>query len=582
MNESGKGSFGGAGSFLTNYYAIWRKGLNEELPNPYGVKQGETYAQRMFYNRSMDPRASFYKFYNYLIAIAEKEANKEREFVEKELERMGRNGLTSKHLQAAERAIKDDNFGMAYSLMLRNEEEYNQLVKEFHGGKFKNISHTNGFFAKEFFKFLERKFSEQLEVQDEKIIAKFYENSNITVDSLVEEWVAEILNGSSGVVMSSVNKIKKDMKELMLDKFKKAGISGVDSIYDNIFGYNNDISKLTNNQTVRGGKSNRRRPIKSLTREISENLARGVANGMAQELAAMEAQGRKGLSISAGKLLKNIRNEFTNETHTNVQQKVDGLSFVLYDSTIDIYAIAKEIFGDSADISQEQINQLIQKLEEQAGATDKIFMVTTNIKGYKSRMNMTIAKSASYSQRISDLIHMAQEAEGMPPLSMEKLGFMFVNTMKGCLQENRIHYIEEYVAAICAAWLWDDYGELFSLEERKSPIKKIRMFASGGFYYSASQLIKTAAEQLKNETDKSKNFVKVDFKTPTFNADGYYVELKNKYPVPEGETNYTEWQNALKPRWDAMRDKVLKEGKIHITIVQKNLESILGELKTYF
>ena len=582
MNESGKGSFGGAGSFLTNYYAIWRKGLNEELPNPYGVKQGETYAKRMFYNRSMDPRASFYKFYNYLIAIAEKEANKEREFVEKELERMGRNGLTSKHLQAAERAIKDDNFGMAYSLMLRNEEEYNQLVKEFHGGKFKNISHTNGFFAKEFFKFLERKFSEQLEVQDEKIIAKFYENSNITIDSLVEEWVAEILNGSSGVVMSSVNKIKKDMKKLMLDKFKNAGISGVDSIYDNIFGYNNDISKLTNNQTVRGGKSNRRRPIKSLTREISENLARGVANGMAQELAAIEAQGRKGLSISAGKLLKNIRNEFTNETHTNVQQKVDGLSFVLYDSTIDIYAIAKEIFGDSADISQEQINQLIQKLEEQAGATDKIFMVTTNIKGYKSRMNMTIAKSASYSQRISDLIHMAQEAEGMPSLSMEKLGFMFVNTMKGCLQENRIHYIEEYVAAICAAWLWDDYGELFSLEERKSPIKKIRMFASGGFYYSASQLIKTAAEQLKNETDKSKNFVKVDFKTPTFNADGYYVELKNKYPVPEGETNYTEWQNALKPRWDAMRDKVLKEGKIHITIVQKNLESILGELKTYF
>lgn len=582
MNESGKGSFGGAGSFLTNYYAIWRKGLNEELPNFYGVKQGETYANRMFYNRSMDPRASFYKFYNYLIAIAEKEANKEREFVEKELERMGRNGLTSKHLQAAERAIKDDNFGMAYSLMLRNEEEYNQLVKEFHGGKFKNISHTKGFLAKEFFKFLERKFSEQLEVQDEKIIAKFYENSNITIDSLVEEWVAEILNGSSGVVMSSVNKIKKDMKKLMLDKFKNAGISGVDSIYDNIFGYNNDISKLTNNQTVRGGKSNRRRPIKSLTREISENLARGVANGMAQELAAIEAQGRKGLSISAGKLLKNIRNEFTNETHTNVQQKVDGLSFVLYDSAIDIYAIAKEIFSDSADISQEQINQLIQKLEEQAGATDKIFMVTTNIKGYKSRMNMTIAKSASYSQRISDLIHMAQEAEGMPSLSMEKLGFMFVNTMKGCLQENRIHYIEEYVAAICAAWLWDDYGELFSLEERKSPIKKIRMFASGGFYYSASQLIKTAAEQLKNETDKSKNFVKVDFKTPTFNADGYYVELKNKYPVPEGETNYTEWQNALKPRWDAMRDKVLKEGKIHITIVQKNLESILGELKTYF
>jgi hypothetical protein len=45
---------------------------------------------------------------------------------------------------------------------------------------------------------------------------------------------------------------------------------------------------------------------------------------------------------------------------------------------------------------------------------------------------------------------------------MEKLAFMFVNTMPGCLQENRIHHITDYVAAICAAWLWDDYGEIFS------------------------------------------------------------------------------------------------------------------------
>jgi hypothetical protein len=42
--EISNGAFGGAGSFMTNYYAIWRNGLDEEPPNWYGVKQGETYA----------------------------------------------------------------------------------------------------------------------------------------------------------------------------------------------------------------------------------------------------------------------------------------------------------------------------------------------------------------------------------------------------------------------------------------------------------------------------------------------------------------------------------------------------------
>jgi hypothetical protein len=31
-----------------------------------------------------------------------------------------------------------------------------------------------------------------------------------------------------------------------------------------------------------------------------------------------------------------------------------------------------------------------------------------------------------------------------------------------------------------------------------------------------------------------------------------------------------------------MRDKVMKEGKIHISVVQKDLEKILGNLSLYF
>jgi hypothetical protein len=116
-----------------------------------------------------------------------------------------------------------------------------------------------------------------------------YSESGLTIDTLVEEWVNELLAGSDGAILSSIDKIKEDMKNAMLKKFQDAGVVGVNTTFDNIFGLENDISKLTSNKTVRGGKSNRRRPVKSLIREISSNIARGVANGMGQELAAVAA-----------------------------------------------------------------------------------------------------------------------------------------------------------------------------------------------------------------------------------------------------------------------------------------------------
>jgi hypothetical protein len=54
--------FTGGKSFMSNGYVIWRNGLAGEPPNFYGVRQGSTYADRMFYIRSLDVRSSFYKF----------------------------------------------------------------------------------------------------------------------------------------------------------------------------------------------------------------------------------------------------------------------------------------------------------------------------------------------------------------------------------------------------------------------------------------------------------------------------------------------------------------------------------------
>jgi predicted NAD-dependent protein-ADP-ribosyltransferase YbiA (DUF1768 family) len=51
--------------------------------------------------------------------------------------------------------------------------------------------------------------------------------------------------------------------------------------------------------------------------------------------------------------------------------------------------------------------------------------------------------------------------------------------------------------------------------------------------------------------------------------------------MPARDVTKEEWQGQLKKRWDAMRDRIMSEGKIHIGIVQKDLEKILGELSLY-
>jgi hypothetical protein len=77
-------------------------------------------------------------------------------------------------------------------------------------------------------------------------------------------------------------------------------------------------------------------------------------------------------------------------------------------------------------------------------------------------------------------------ADGLPKNSVEKLIFMLANTMDGCIAEDRIAEIGNYIAAVAVAWMWDDYTGLFSTVSTPGKIEEVRMFASGGIYYSAS------------------------------------------------------------------------------------------------
>jgi hypothetical protein len=42
---------------------------------------------------------------------------------------------------------------------------------------------------------------------------------------------------------------------------------------------------------------------------------------------------------------------------------------------------------------------------------------------------------------------------------------MLNNTIPDCLNEQGVHSIIDYIAAICVAYMWDDYTALMSVEE---------------------------------------------------------------------------------------------------------------------
>ena len=108
--------------------------------------------------------------------------------------------------------------------------------------------------------------------------------------------------------------------------------------------------------------------------------------------------------------------------------------------------------------------------------------------------------------------------------------------MDDCVASHHKELLGDYFSAIFAAWMWDDYTEMFKMAERDN-IKRIRIFNSGGLYFSASQMMKRTLEDLQNEAGSS-SFIYAEITPPTFNPHAFYSSLKTKYSVegiPGGE-----------------------------------------------
>lgn len=584
--ERGSYRFGGGTSFMSNGYAIWQRGLGDDEPNWLAKQQGNTYIERMFYTRSLDQRSSFYKFTQFLSQIQQKEAEKERKYIELKLTSMKLNILDPERYQAISKAIYNNQFGLAYTLLLERGQSIKELKEELGKKHFNNISHMNSFWNKQFSDFFERKFSEMAQIKGDRLVSGFFE-TDVSIDSLVDDWIAELISGSNGVIVESLEPMRKKMKDELSKYLIKAGFGQAEDYSANLFGNNQDITSLAKNKTVYTNKtlksnktSKRTRKASTIIREIAAGISNAVGRGIAQEFAQTAAQGRDGNSISlnTGEFKKEIYKELSGQ-YGKVNQKTDVMSIEIFNGTINLQDLARRVFSEYGDDLQDGLEALIKQLEQSAKEGEQIFQVSTNVKGYRSKRDLMIAQEENFKQRTQNLVKMAKEAQDIPAFSMEKLIFMLNNTVDGCIAENQIHNLTNYIAAICVAWMWDDYTDLFSVSESNSTIQKIRMFNSGGIYYSASQIIGQTLDELLSKYQGS-SFVVVDIKPPNFDADEMYKSLKDKHPVP-ANNNKQEWQDVLAIRWNKMRDYVASNGTISIKIQQAGLENIIGKLQQY-
>lgn len=557
-------AFTGGTSFMTNHYAIWKDGLAGQGANWYAVHQGNTYIDKMFYSRSMNEQSSYYKFLDFLERIERKESKKEKEMILTEIEKIQKNRPEARSIQMAWRAVDQGDYGLAYTLLLQNEDEIEQLVKDYQGLGNRNISHMNLFWDAEFSTKLADKLENFLSNQES-------DKLDLTLEEMVEEWLEEGLTGPYGLAPQALS----DLKNTVLEQIRKYFLDH-ELLLSTSTKNKSKISKTALNKVLKSTKyytpKGKERTLKQALRFFTEAVTSSI-RGLSQEASQTKKQASLGFAFNTGKLRKEIEKKVS-EGKGSVQIKADTITYIFGEATIDIESIVNALqqYGEE-DVAGAMAEVERQLLKLQKDSETKIFRVATNIKGYRSRHDLQIEKKESFLQRTENLRKIATT---MPNFSMDKLIFMLNNTMPGCLNEKRQHHIIDYLAAICMVWMWDDYTELFSVDSDIGAINTVHMFASGGIYYSASQILKQTRQNLINRASKN-SFVNIEIIPPKFDAEAEYERLMKEYPV-ENVKDYQTRQNLLASRWNEMRDKIEREGQIGIYFKQKELEDILGNL----
>ena len=260
-------------------------------------------------------------------------------------------------------------------------------------------------------------------------------------------------------------------------------------------------------------------------------------------------------------------------------------------------------------ILKQTIDYLKERAKKESKSIRDIFEVKINIKSYRSNQNLKTAYQDTFGtiggrlgqfasvlkSKASGLDQSTQHREIYSWVhqarSFNNLLWMLNNTFDKGFANNDIQTIANMIAGVSFLWMWEEVGQTFTtftedMAQKKGMHTTIYLFNSGTAYFTASQILKQTAEYIL-EVGKSANpMVDVDIQPTKGITDDFYESLKNKYPVgsdllekdPKAQNTPESNMEILRKRWNVLRNKSLKEGKIAISFNQKELDKLLGSL----
>ena len=557
---------GGEDGFVGNHYAIWQSGLSGDASNLWAVRAGVRTSVAALKNHSTHGNAIYKQLIDFLWKIQRQEETKEKDWISKKEAQLSQFGIESQYQQAIQGAINRKEFGLAYTLMTQANQDLKELTREL-GKNGQSMARLNKFWKAQFERYFVKKLDKAFQQKELGDL-----NVNLSIDQILNEWIDELIQGSE-VSMDSIRYIRDTMEDGLLTLFKNQNIhlSSKDNLLDV------DFKQFVSAKRVVKKKNNggRSETLNGLLHRVETTIGKGLQKGLSAELLAIGESGRAGgTSLGAGNIQKTIANEFTGK-FSKVQQKSDVISIEAYNTIIDYSPFVDDFYEQIKEGGQVGLKKLEQKLQQIIKDTDDIYIVEVNTKGYKSLRDLHIEKEGSFNARMNNLYSMK---DSFPAKSIDQLIFLLNNTMDDCVASHHKDLLGDYFSAIFAAWMWDDYTEMFKLAQSDG-VKRIRIFNSGGMYFSASQMMKITLEDLQNQAGSS-SFIYAKIEPPSFNPHEYYDSLKEKYPI-EGLPGGQERQNLLAQRWDDMRNKVMKEGQVSIYIRQKQLDELFGKLLSF-
>lgn len=571
--------FNGNGSFVTNHYVVYQKGFasppyNDVKPNIKALRHGIDGIRTLTHPNS-HPRSAFNLFISHLEKVYERELAKEKRYLEFKKQQLIQQGAVdiANKLQTA---MDAGEFNAAFMLISHTQEELKKLIVEaqdYIGRK------SNYFWDEQFGKYVGEVFSQNLEYNQQKqLFGKI--GSNMTLGQFIDNYVDQVVNNTYGDQFLDTS--KKAYKEKYLDQFgaklEKIGIfpktwNRNTTLFTNKMGNSRNFSALLKNRKNAGKYEY---SIEGLGEDLAGNLMLGMASELQSMQSAKNRAGANSIVVSTGE------NRRRNASGKKVYQKADVTSIEIATASTTIQLpknIQKFLFDGELEKNWEEIREEIIRLNESLG---EIFETFENVKGYKSENNLQIEGTGSFVNRAANIVKLAQQSDGLGYNSFDKLVFMLNNTVSGCIADQKIDVLADYIAAICVAWMWDDYDEIYAIQERTGVTTKLHLFNSGGYYYTASGIMRQVLDNLmttvvsKEEVD---SFVQVDIKPPKPHTQSDYDSLVARNSITNiPKENIEQWMSVLKTRWDIIRDEVEKGGTVAIHFKQNELSELLGNL----